>query len=222
MTVMTVTNVPCEINVSRKEHTLEAAIVGDWVLEAKTPALETVLAQLGDGSGIKRLVFSTDALGRWDSLLMTELIRLIDYGAKQGIQVDTTTLPEGIQGLLRLVYAVPERVGARRQATKMPWFEVIGKGGLRIHNDAQALVVFIGEIMLSVLALTRGKARFRWVDLWTHIQDCGPSALPIVSLISLLVGLILAFVGAVQLALFGAQIYIADLVGLGMTREIGG
>jgi phospholipid/cholesterol/gamma-HCH transport system permease protein len=46
--------------------------------------------------------------------------------------------------------------------------------------------------------------------------------LPIVSLISLLVGLILAFVGAVQLALFGAQIYIADLVGLGMTREMGG
>ena len=222
MTVMTVTNVPCEINVSRKGHTLEAAIVGDWVLEAKTPALETVLAQLGDGATIKHLVFSTEALGRWDSLLMTELIRLIDYGAKQGIQVDTTTLPEGIQGLLSLVYAVPERVGARRQVTKVPWFEVIGKGGLRIHKDAHALVVFIGETMLSIVALTRGKARFRWVDLWAYIQDCGPSALPIVSLISLLVGLILAFVGAVQLALFGAQIYIADLVGLGMTREMGG
>jgi phospholipid/cholesterol/gamma-HCH transport system permease protein len=68
----------------------------------------------------------------------------------------------------------------------------------------------------------RGKARFRWVDLWRNIQDCGPSALPIVTLISLLVGLILAFVGAIQLALFGAQIYIADLVGLGMTREMGG
>jgi phospholipid/cholesterol/gamma-HCH transport system permease protein len=70
--------------------------------------------------------------------------------------------------------------------------------------------------------LMRGKARFRSVDLWMNIQECGPSALPIVSLISLLVGLILAFVGAVQLALFGAQIYIADLVGLGMTREMGG
>jgi phospholipid/cholesterol/gamma-HCH transport system permease protein len=68
----------------------------------------------------------------------------------------------------------------------------------------------------------QGKARFRWVDLWMNIQDCGPSALPIITLISLLVGLILAFVGAVQLALFGAQIYIADLVGLGMTREMGG
>lgn len=222
MTVMTVNNAPCEINVSRKEHTLEAAIVGDWVLDAMTPNLEAVLSQLGDESDITRLVFSTEALGRWDSLLMTELIRLIDYGAKQGVQVDTTTLPEGIQGLLSLVYAVPERVGARRQEIRAPWLEVIGNGGLRILKDSRALVVFIGETALSVSALMRGKARFRWVDLWMNIQDCGPSALPIVTLISLLVGLILAFVGAVQLALFGAQIYIADLVGLGMTREMGG
>jgi phospholipid/cholesterol/gamma-HCH transport system permease protein len=219
---MTVNNAPCEINVSLKEHTLEASIVGDWVLDAETPALEAVLVQLGDGSDVKRLVFSTEALGRWDSLLMTELIRLIDYGEKQGIQVDITTLPEGIQGLLSLVYAVPERIGARRQAINVPWLEVIGKGGLSIVNDAHALVVFIGETALSISALMRGKARFRWVDLWRYIQDCGPSALPIVTLISMLVGLILAFVGAVQLALFGAQIYIADLVGLGMTREMGG
>jgi len=219
---MTVKIVPCEINVSRKEHTLEAAIVGDWVLDAETPALEAVLTQLGDGADIKRLVFSTEALGHWDSLLMTELIQLIDYGTKQGIEVDTSTLPEGIQGLLSLVYAVPERVGARRQETKTPWLEVIGKGGLRIFRDSQALVSFVGETALSVFALMRGKARFRSVDLWMNIQDCGPSALPIITLISLLVGLILAFVGAVQLALFGAQIYIADLVGLGMTREMGG
>jgi phospholipid/cholesterol/gamma-HCH transport system permease protein len=219
---MTVNNAPCEINVSRKKHALEVSIVGDWVLDAETPALEAVLTQLGDGADIKRLVFSTEALGRWDSLLMTELIQLIDYGTKQGIEVDTSTLPEGIQGLLSLVYAVPERVGARRQETKTPWLEVIGKGGLRIFRDSQALVSFVGETALSVFALMRGKARFRSVDLWMNIQDCGPSALPIITLISLLVGLILAFVGAVQLALFGAQIYIADLVGLGMTREMGG
>ena len=219
---MTTTNAPCKINVSRKDQTLEAAIIGDWVLDATIPPLEAVLAQLGGTTGTKRLVFSTAELGRWDSLLMTQLIRLIDYGTNQGIQVDTTTLPEGIQGLLSLVYAVPERAGARRQAVQAPWLEIIGKGGLRIYKDSQALVTFIGETTLSVYALMCGKARFRWVDLWRYIQDCGPSALPIVTLISLLVGLILAFVGAVQLALFGAQIYIADLVGLGMTREMGG
>jgi phospholipid/cholesterol/gamma-HCH transport system permease protein len=53
------------------------------------------------------------------------------------------------------------------------------------------------------------------------IQDCGAQALPIVSLISFLVGLILAFMGAVQLKLFGAQIYVADMVGIAMVREMG-
>ncbi|MDD2724607.1 MAG: ABC transporter permease [Methylovulum sp.] len=212
---------PCSINVSRKDNTLEAAFVGDWVLDAEIPALEAVLSQLDDGTGIKRLVFATQALGRWDSLLMTELIRLIDYGAAQGVQVDTTSLPEGIQGLLRLVYAVPERVGARRKETRDSWLEALGKAGLHLFKDAQDFVVFIGEMALSFTALMRGKAHFRRMDLWLNIQDCGPSALPIVTLISLLVGLILAFVGAVQLALFGAQVYIANLVGLGMTREMG-
>jgi len=176
MTVMTVNNAPCEINVSRKENALEAAIVGDWVLDAEIPDLEAVLAQLGEGTDIKRLVFSTKALGRWDSLLMTELIRLIDYGAKQGIQVDTSTLPEGIQGLLSLVYAVPERVGARRQEIRTPWLEVIGQGGLRIYKDSQALVVFIGETALSVAALMRGKASFslgRFMDIYSGLRPLG-------------------------------------------------
>jgi phospholipid/cholesterol/gamma-HCH transport system permease protein len=61
----------------------------------------------------------------------------------------------------------------------------------------------------------------RGSDLAVYIQDCGASALPIVTLISFLVGLILAFVGAVQLRQFGAQIYVADLVGIAMAREMG-
>ena len=74
---------------------------------------------------------------------------------------------------------------------------------------------------MSMVAFLCGRARYRRVDLWLQIQECGPSAVPIVTMISLLVGLILAFVGAVQLSLFGAELYIADLVALGMTREMG-
>jgi phospholipid/cholesterol/gamma-HCH transport system permease protein len=83
------------------------------------------------------------------------------------------------------------------------------------------MLTFIGGALLALLALLRGKARLRGSDLAVHIQDCGASALPIVTLISFLVGLILAFVGAVQLRQFGAQIYVADLVGIAMAREMG-
>ena len=191
-------------------------------MDSQIPDLDLILAQFGDGTQFKKLVFSTESLGRWDSLLMTELIKLISYSEEKGISVDTKTLPSGIQGLLGLVFAVPERAGVRRQSIHISWLEIVGNSGLRLQSDVNALIVFIGNLTLSVSAFFRGKAHFRWVDLWRNVQDCGPSALPIITLISLLVGLILAFVGSVQLSLFGAQLYIADLVGLGMSREMGG
>ena len=219
---MAVDNRPSNITVNYKANLLEVDIIGDWLLDSQIPDLDLILAQFGDGTQFNQLVFSTESLGRWDSLLMTELIKLITYSEEKGISVDTKTLPSGIQGLLGLVSAVPERAGVRRQLIHISWLEIVGNSGLRLQSDVNALIVFIGNLTLSVFAFFRGKAHFRWVDLWRNVQDCGPSALPIITLISLLVGLILAFVGSVQLSLFGAQLYIADLVGLGMSREMGG
>jgi phospholipid/cholesterol/gamma-HCH transport system permease protein len=72
-----------------------------------------------------------------------------------------------------------------------------------------------------VARLFTGRATLRWSDLFLFMQEAGSQAVPIVSLISLLVGLILAFVGAIQLKAFGAQIYVADLVGIAMVRVMG-
>jgi phospholipid/cholesterol/gamma-HCH transport system permease protein len=213
---------PCSITTSQHDTTLEAAFLGDWILSAEIPPLDPLLKQLDDSKGIKQLAFSTKDLGRWDSILMTELIHLLEEAKKRGIQADTSTLPAGIQGLLNLVYAVPEPAGARRKPEPTQWLAVLGNMGLSLYQDTQAFITFIGELVLGIIAMFRGKARMRPVDFWLNIQDCGPSALPIITLISLLVGLILAFVGAVQLALFGAEIFIADMVGLGMTRDMGG
>jgi phospholipid/cholesterol/gamma-HCH transport system permease protein len=80
---------------------------------------------------------------------------------------------------------------------------------------------FLGQVMLALGRFVTRRARFQARDLWLLVQQCGVEALPIVALISFLVGLILAFVGAVQLRQFGAQVYVADLVGLGMVREMG-
>jgi phospholipid/cholesterol/gamma-HCH transport system permease protein len=92
---------------------------------------------------------------------------------------------------------------------------------LRSCRALTDVFAFTGELALSIARLIRGRAKIRSSDVWDVIQECGWKALPIVSLISLLVGLILAFMGAVQLRMFGAQIYVADLVGIGMTREMG-
>ncbi len=80
---------------------------------------------------------------------------------------------------------------------------------------------FLGEATLAFGRLVRGQARFRARDFWLLVQQAGADALPIVTLISFLVGTIFAFVGAVQLERFGATIYVADLVGIAIVREMG-
>ncbi len=102
-----------------------------------------------------------------------------------------------------------------------PFLSRVGAGTLAAGRSAAEMLEFIGASTMAMVRFFLGKAQFRRSDLGLIIQECGAQALPIVSLISLLVGLILAFVGAVQLKLFGAQIYVADMVGIAMVREMG-
>jgi len=135
--------------------------------------------------------------------------------------VNLNGLPGGARRLARLAAAIPPKVDAEKDQRRPSTLEKIGNAGLAGYQATVDTLEFLGELALSFLRLLRGRARFRRADILVVIQECGWQALPIVSLISVLVGLILAFVGAVQLSLFGAQIYIADLVGIGVAREMG-
>ena len=84
------------------------------------------------------------------------------------------------------------------------------------------LLTFTGELVLSCGRFLRGKATFQRADVIQYIQEAGAEALPIVGLISFLIGMIFAFVSVMQLNLFGAGIFTADLVALAMVREMSG
>lgn len=196
-------------------------LTGDWIQGAAIKPVEHVLAKLGDSQPFRSLLLQAAGLNKWDSRLPAYLLKVLDYCQANSIQADVSDLPEGVQGLLKLARAVPERAGARRTAQQASMLATIGKAVLNGLKDTKGLIAFIGETVLAGFALMRGRARFRAGDLLLCIQEAGPGALAIVTLISVLVGLILAFVGAVQLAMFGAQIFIADLVGLGTVREMG-
>jgi phospholipid/cholesterol/gamma-HCH transport system permease protein len=152
---------------------------------------------------------------------VTFLIKVRDLCAERKLEIDIGGLPEGARGLLKLASAVPERKGARKEFRKDPFFSRIGGIGIAFWRSLIDMLNFLGDATLSFLRLFRGKASFRRSDLTLLLQNCGADALPIVSLISLLVGLILAFVGAIQLKMFGAQIFVADIVGIAMVRIMG-
>jgi phospholipid/cholesterol/gamma-HCH transport system permease protein len=201
--------------------TVAMQLTGSWSNEASIKPIEQVLEDLSAFKNLKLVLLRAQDLTGWDSRLPAYMLKIFNYCQTQHIEVDMSGLPNGAQELLKLARAVPERAGARRTAQQKSMLAEIGKAVLNVLKDAKGLLAFIGETVLAFIALIQAKARFRAVDIFLCIQDAGPAALPIVTLISLLVGLILAFVGAVQLAMFGAQIYIADLVGLGTVREMG-
>ena len=196
-------------------------VSGDWRMGQKVPSIETVNEQLTSGSKVLRVLFDTKELRNWDSGLLTFLTKVMAYCSEKKILLDKGGLPRGVQRLLVLATAVPERKGARKEAKKEPFLSSVGVRAIEFYRTTIEMVDFIGEAFLAFVKFVGGKTSFRRSDLVLLLQECGAQALPIASLISLLVGLILAFVGAIQLKMFGAQIYVADVVGIGMVRVMG-
>jgi len=201
--------------------TVLVKLSGDWKITEPLPSTADVEKPLESAKGIRRIGFDTKDLGGWDSGLLTFLIKIFEACAKAKIEVDKDGLPEGVRRLISLATAVPERKGARKEAKKEAFLSMVGGGAVSSYRSLLEILEFVGEASLAFARLLRGKAAFRRSDLWLLLQECGGQALPIVSLISLLVGLILAFVGAIQLKLFGAQVYVADIVAIAMVRVMG-
>jgi len=195
-------------------------LTGAWRNADQVPDSSEVWHEIETDPPVRRVIFDASRVTEWDSGLVTFARRLLEEARTRGIDSDRAGLPDGVQRLLHLAEAVPQRQTARGSA-RAPWLARIGDWATTYWAQTLAGIAFLGEGVLALAALVRGRARFRVGDLLVVIQDCGPRALGIVSLISFLIGLILGFVGAVQLEQFGASIYVANLVAVAMTREIG-
>ena len=213
---------PAELHCSRPTaDALQVELSGHWRLQRDVPSATTVAQQLDATPGVQRLTFETQGLAGWDSGLVTCVLDILALGAQRQLVVDQEGLPSGLRRLLHLATAVPERQGARREAARDSMLARIGKAAIASTGSSVDTLGFLGEACLAFLKLLRRRARFRGSDFVQVVQECGAEALPIVSLISFLVGAILAFIGAVQLQQFGAQAYVANLVGLAMALEMG-
>ncbi|HVP76440.1 MAG TPA: ABC transporter permease [Thermodesulfobacteriota bacterium] len=194
---------------------------GDWKIGNRLPSADEIEQQLKARGQVKSIGFEASDLKEWDSRLLTFLVSIKDYCSQNRIVLETDGLPEGARRLLKLATTVPEREGARKKPKKEVFLDLIGAKATLFWRSTVEMVDFLGEASVAFGRLVTGRAYFRRSDLVLLLQECGVQALPIVSLISVLVGLILAFVGAIELKMFGAQIYVANVVGIGMVRIMG-
>ncbi len=209
---------PAAASLEQRDGTAVVILSGDWDLECTPPPPPAVTGTPGAAPGSLR--FDCTQLGTWDSALPVYLMNLVQDARAGGIDVDYDGLPEGAQRLVRLAFAVDEPEGASRTGAHGGWLHDVGEACLNIYALGKELLHFVGELMLSLQRLVRGKAGFQRADVLVAIQEAGAEAFPIVSLISFLIGMIFAFVGVMQLEAFGAGIYTADLVAVAMVREM--
>ncbi len=216
------TSEACELSFEKSAgDTLLVRLKGGWTIDQQLPSVKEVGQQIESDPTVKQIAFDTGQLSDWDSGLLSFLTKIITDSSAKNITVNQEGLSEGIQKLLKLAFAVPERKGARKETVRDPVLQRIGESTIAVGQASVDMLGFIGEAFLVFLKFFVGKARFQRSELILTIQQCGVQALPIVSLISVLVGLIFAFIGAVQLMMFGAQIFVADLVAIAMTRVMG-
>src|SRR3974390_2355956 len=120
-----------ELSIARESgDTLLVSLKGEWKVDKLLPSADKVLEPWRAKPPVKRVAFETGSIEDWDSGVLTFVVKVVDFSTAAGIAVDKTGLPEGAQRLLALALAVPERKGARRQITKIPFLERVADAAI--------------------------------------------------------------------------------------------
>ena len=205
---------------SDKEGNGSLILSGNWT-QGHTPVDFTELRSDLYSSSVHRLEIDSTGLGSWDSTLMAFLLQCHDYCVAEKIEFRAANLPEGADKLLQVATAV--KAHQRPEEPAAYWLTSLNPADLVKESLAYVTesLAFIGEVAVALTKLVAGKSNTRMVDFKNFCYQAGPEAFSIITLTSILVGMILAYLGAVQLLQFGAEVYVADLVVIGTLREMG-
>ena len=211
---------PEELAAIAQPTSTDLALSGCWTargigtienqLEAVRVAASTEV--IADGSRVAAL----DTAGAW--ILQKLLLRL----RGEGVNVTMRGLRPEFSKLLGVVaQQVEELAGNPTPVAKPPpgLLENIGRSVEGFFQQTLALLRFVGETAVAFAGCIIHPARFRWRPILYNIRTAGFDALPIIGLLSFLLGIVVAYQGADQLKKYGASIFVADLVGLSMLRE---
>lgn len=208
-----------ELQYNINKNSLLLLLNGDYLGFDDNQSREKLLSQIKNGS-ISRIIIDAAGLRKWDSTLPALIFELLSVDEERKIKLEYKNFPGNLAKLIELARLV-DRKPDRRQEDSLSRLETIGSFGIAVAKAVSKGLSFIRQTFLSVGRFFAGSAVMRRIDFLFALEDCGYKAVGIVSLVSFMVGLILAFVGAVQLKNFGAQIYVASLVAIGMTRIMG-
>ena len=204
----------------RNADTLTLALTGEW-RALRLQEIGSALAAL-DLAGVREVAIATDALEVLDLSSAWRLREFITAARQAGATVSFRgKLPEQLQVLDEaLANAAFQTPGVPASTSIEPVTE-LGRYVVRAYRDMRAGLAFVGEVALTAAGSVRSWKHLRPVSIARHVYDTGVTAIPIVALIAFLISVIVAFLSAQQLQRFGAEIFVVDLVTIGVLRELG-
>ncbi|MBQ7609407.1 MAG: ABC transporter permease [Desulfovibrionaceae bacterium] len=208
------------IHTEQSAGSLLIEVGGNWSFTDSSPDARANTFALLESPSIQEIRLRQKDLHTWDSSLLVFLVRIVQTAETRKLVVHNE-LESGLTRLIKLSFAVKRQEGSERKKESEGFLAQIGSRVLASVPALANFLEFIGEILISLGKCLIGKATMRQKDFLQALHECSVQALPIIAITSTLFGLILAFVGAVQLTQFGAQIYVAGLVGIGMLRVMG-
>lgn len=211
----------CQIDFyNPKDGILQASLSGHWLMTVQYSNPNVIQAYFEHYPDITTLTFDTKGLVSWDSGLLAFLLDMIKLAEQANVQVDNASLPKGIARLIKLAKVIPGRADVRQFVAELPLYDYVGTRALKFVNVIDDVIIFTGELYKSFARLLMGRARYIRKDFMMLIQDNGVGSILMVGFISFLIGIIFAFIEAVQLKLLGAQIFLANLMSIAMVREL--
>jgi phospholipid/cholesterol/gamma-HCH transport system permease protein len=196
---------------------LVIVLTGDWIAR-QTGVVPCATEQILASQRPRAILFDAKRLGRWDSALIVFLWELQAQAAKFEIEFNQAGLPEPARKLIALasIEVMPETKHVVSEGL-LAW---TGRQVMAGLSEMDEILALVGSTMLRTWPAFAGRGGLRRLDVLECAWDAGIAAVPIVTVVNVLIGGILAFVGAAQLRRFGAGIYVADLIGVSVVREM--
>jgi phospholipid/cholesterol/gamma-HCH transport system permease protein len=176
---------------------------------------------LPEGEGTRDLVVDASGVEYCDGTGASLLVALRQRQRDAGGSFTLQGLRDDFRQLLEMIEPSEAPAAAEAPERRDSFVENVGRATLQSIADVRALVVFIGELTVSLLGVLRNPRQIRFKDVFIIAERAGIGATPIIALVGFLLGLILAFQSAIPMRRFGAEIFVADLLGISILRELG-
>jgi phospholipid/cholesterol/gamma-HCH transport system permease protein len=211
-----------ELYINQTDTTVSLKSLGDWVIATVAPIESELKKLLKSIKTQKEIIWDFSEAGIFDSAGMMLVIDFEDRFIQKGLQLKIVNFSGDHQKIYRLLRdnISQEKPLAAKKNYFVRAFENIGKKSLHFLTDILAFLSFVGELTIQLGYYFRHPSSIHYKAIFKYIESSALTALGIIALTSFLIGVVIAYQSAVQLERFGANIFIVDMIGISITREL--